>query len=376
VAFERPKSVQCLVALEFLVRHDAPSPFVEERARRLQPRDGQSADFRPRVSSVLPGDGGLVARTLPDAIFSRMNDSLLTNNANLAHYTARMNRALDFVAQHLDEPLSLDRISAAAHFSPFHFHRLFQAWTGETVNAYVMRVRLERAIFLRRTTPAKSLTEIAFACGFNSASSFSRAFRKSYGTSLAKADLEALLASRKIGQASPAPIPDDATRVASEKSTLTVHIERWAELRLAYVRVVGGYLAPDKLVAGYQQLERWADSVRIDRTKSLLIGMSMDDPDIVPLAKCRYDFCRTIERLPDSNSGMSWTTLKKCDWAVLHCEGSMQDVASAWTYLFRDWLPRSGFTPAPMPALEIFRQRPEEIGWDRFDIDCCLPVMP
>jgi len=71
-------------------------------------------------------------------------------------YHERVNRVLDYIGQHLHGELSLNTLSQVACFSPFHFHRIFQAVTGETLNSHVRRVRLERAALLMKTTPRKT----------------------------------------------------------------------------------------------------------------------------------------------------------------------------------------------------------------------------
>lgn len=43
------------------------------------------------------------------------------------HHHERVNRVLDYISQHLDTELSLARLSKIGCFSPFHFHRMFQA---------------------------------------------------------------------------------------------------------------------------------------------------------------------------------------------------------------------------------------------------------
>ena len=48
-------------------------------------------------------------------------------------YTARINRVMDHIDAHLDETLDLQALAGVAQFSPFHFHRLFQSLTGETL---------------------------------------------------------------------------------------------------------------------------------------------------------------------------------------------------------------------------------------------------
>lgn len=56
---------------------------------------------------------------------------------------AALFRALSFIETHLDEDLSLARVAREAGYSPYHFHRLFEQLTGETLAAYIRRLRLE-----------------------------------------------------------------------------------------------------------------------------------------------------------------------------------------------------------------------------------------
>jgi AraC family transcriptional regulator len=120
----------------------------------------------------------------------------LPNLANL-DYVARVNRAIDHIVQNLGEPLQLEDVARVACFSPFHFHRIFRALVGETLNAFVKRVRLERAVVLRSHRPDATLTEIALACGFSSSSDFSRSFRAHYGVPPSLFDIERFRASRR-----------------------------------------------------------------------------------------------------------------------------------------------------------------------------------
>ena len=75
-------------------------------------------------------------------------------NASRREYQRRINRAQDYIEQHLGTPLTLAEIARAACFSPYHFHRLYTALTGEPLHAFIRRVRLERAANLLRITPS------------------------------------------------------------------------------------------------------------------------------------------------------------------------------------------------------------------------------
>jgi AraC family transcriptional regulator len=97
-------------------------------------------------------------------------------------YKQLMNLVVNHIHQHINGDLSLHTLAKIASFSPFHFHRMFKAMMGETVNDYVKRIRVQKAAtkLLYSNLP---VTEIAFDCGFSSVSTLSRAFKQHYGVS-------------------------------------------------------------------------------------------------------------------------------------------------------------------------------------------------
>jgi AraC family transcriptional regulator len=90
---------------------------------------------------------------------------------------------LDWIESHLDAPLTLDAISAAAGLSPYHFSRLFTARMGRSVMAHVRGRRLVRAARRLVDDPGHRLIDLAFDCGFDSQEAFTRAFKRVFGVS-------------------------------------------------------------------------------------------------------------------------------------------------------------------------------------------------
>ncbi|QLY34603.1 DinB family protein [Nocardia huaxiensis] len=70
-------------------------------------------------------------------------------------------------------------MAADAYVSPFHFTRQFSRGTGESPVALKRRVLLERAAWELST--GESVTEVAFAAGYDSVEGFSRAFSRAFG---------------------------------------------------------------------------------------------------------------------------------------------------------------------------------------------------
>jgi AraC family transcriptional regulator len=83
---------------------------------------------------------------------------------------------------HLTEPLDRETLAQVAGFSVSHLHRVFTAAVGESIAAYVRRVRLERAARKLRMG-AIDIGEVALAAGYETHAAFGKAFKKQYGLS-------------------------------------------------------------------------------------------------------------------------------------------------------------------------------------------------
>lgn len=92
----------------------------------------------------------------------------------------RVQRATSFLHASLDQPVTVADAAAAACLSPFHFHRLFSAFHGETPHRYLTRLRLDRARALLRNDD-RSVAQVALDCGFESVGSFTTLFTKHVG---------------------------------------------------------------------------------------------------------------------------------------------------------------------------------------------------
>ena len=92
----------------------------------------------------------------------------------------RLLRARDAMDRSYAEPLDIAALARIARVSEAHFIRTFRAAFGETPNRYLQRRRVERAMFLLRSTD-RSVTDICMDVGFSSLGTFSRVFRDIVG---------------------------------------------------------------------------------------------------------------------------------------------------------------------------------------------------
>ena len=116
------------------------------------------------------------------AVLARGLDNLATEKARPAaspHLDA-VRRFVADLAQRFYEPAGIDRAAEEVGVSRRGFTRLFRQITGCTYAKYLERVRIEYGCQLLRETQ-RSVTTVAFECGYEDLSSFYRAFRRQTG---------------------------------------------------------------------------------------------------------------------------------------------------------------------------------------------------
>jgi AraC family transcriptional regulator len=297
-------------------------------------------------------------------------------------YERRMHRVIEHIDRHLDSPLDLAALAEVAHFSAFHFHRLFAAWMGETLGDYLRRRRLEVAAMRLASQPRLSVLRAALSVGFGSGEAFSRAFKTHFACSPSAWRASRHAANSHPGHAKSNLDQDAAAAFAENGAGTSIHvlqplevtiIER-APAHIAYLRHTGPY--------GRTVNQFWRDTVYpwlvanewLGRPR---YGIGHDDPSITDEARCRYDACVEIPREVDTRDRAMTTTIPGGRYAVLPFEGHVMQVVQAWNRLLGEWLPSSGLQLDARPCYEYYDGT--DTGATQtgvFSCDICIPVAP
>jgi AraC family transcriptional regulator len=302
-----------------------------------------------------------------------------------SEYARRMHRVLEHIDRHLDQPLDLNALAGVAHFSAFHFHRLFAAWMGETLGDYLRRRRLEVAAVRLVAQPRVPVLHVALSVGFGSAEAFTRAFKLRFGCS--PTAWRAQQASRRVANGNPDQADrkmDQATKAGwandggssndQPEVSMNVKLIDRQPATVAYLRHVGPY--------GEPILRFWQESVYPWLVTHSLpgeprYGISHDDPSITSAQQCRYDAC--VEVPPDFvvSGAAHKTTIPGGKYAVLGFKGTVDEIGAAWNALLRDWLAPSGLQLDARPSFEHY---PRGSTFDPktgvFDCEICIAVAP
>jgi AraC family transcriptional regulator len=310
--------------------------------------------------------------------------------AHRREYERRVNRAIDYVQAHLDDELTLDRLAAVAAFSPFHFHRIFVAMTGETLSDFIRRIRLERAASMLALLHETSVLEIAQRYGFESAAGFARAFRSHFGMSATewrnggarrwrskrgKTKRNPGQAVRNPGKASSRPARHDRGAV-NRVDVMSIETREIPSCRVAYMRHVGPYNETGRIAALWDGFERWLRTRDLRQPGTLTIGIGHDSPRIAPADKLRYDACVVVDEDFKPDRFVNVAELPGGRYAVAQFEGTAADIGPAWEELFTDWLPSSGYQPEDRPCLELYQMTVTQRAVGDLRAELCVPVRP
>ena len=131
------------------------------------------------ADSGLKDDEIILHSTVLELIYTLQRDSetvkLRHGESNNQHKA--IEDIIKYIKENLTADLSLNNIAERAGFSPVYFHNCFKASTGKTLRAYVEEQRIKKSVNMLISSN-KTLTEIAYSCGFSSQSYFSYAFKR------------------------------------------------------------------------------------------------------------------------------------------------------------------------------------------------------
>ena len=293
---------------------------------------------------------------------------------NRLEYDKRVNRVIDHIRQHLADDLSLAALARVAAFSPFHFHRVFRASTGETVFGFIQRLRIEKAAAALRDHPHQSVLEVAFDHGFGSAATFARAFRARFGMSATAWRSGGWRRSkhgkhvRKPGKA--------RRRPARQTAPMSVHVVERPSQHVACMRYVGPYGAHG-IPELWTRLRRWSAAHDLGPGPHVKLGVAHDDPTITAPERCRYDACVVVPRDFTPDRLVDVTDVPGGAFAVAEFVGTAHEIQGAWDRVFSGWLPGSGYEPDDRPCYELYRGDPTvDDARGVFRCELHLPVRP
>tara|TARA_R110000868_G_scaffold8205_3_gene42565 strand:- start:153390 stop:154244 length:855 start_codon:yes stop_codon:yes gene_type:complete len=280
------------------------------------------------------------------------------------NYQHQLDNVIEYIGKHFDEPLTLTQLSDVACFSKYHFHRLFTAYTGMSLQQYIRWLRLKRAahqLIVNKDTP---IIDIAVSAGFESHEAFTRAFKQACQLNPSEFRSRSSFAAWATP---PYCLPKQQGEIM-----MNVTIKEQPERRLAVLEHRGN---PEKFGETVNALTTWAKAQTIDLKPKPgeAFGFAYDDPKTTEPEAFRFDLGITIpKQLKLEEGDVIEKYLPAGRYATVMHKGSRDTIDEIVYGLFRDWLPDSGEELGDLPCLFVYYNFEHEVADTELLTECWL----
>ena len=296
-------------------------------------------------------------------------------------YIKRINTLLTYIEENLDKDLSLETVAAVAFYSPFHLHRLFKAITNETLNAYIVRKRIEKAAMLLIHDRMLPISEVALQFGFSSNSSFTRTFNKIYGKSptdfrnthpntfskISKIDSK----NGKVNFITEAYLCNINQLKQWIDMNATIEIKEMPNMELAYITHIG----VNGLENAFQRIVKWARPKGLLNAKdATIVRVFHDSFKITDEDKVRMSIGVTLQDKIPTDGEVGLMTIKSGKYIVGRFEIEPKEFEQSWNGLFV-WMSEMGYKKADSSPFEIYHNNYNEHPEKKCIVDICIPIL-
>lgn len=272
----------------------------------------------------------------------------------------------EYIYQHLDEEMSLDRLSQLAHFSKFHFHRQFSEYTGISVSRFIQLMRLKRASYRLVFDKEQRITDIALEAQFENPESFSRAFKHAFNQTPSQFRAEPRW-------------PEWHAKVQhhivfnESNKIMDIKIVNFEKTKVAFLE---HRASPDRVYESVSKFIEWRKQSKLSPVKtSKSFGIIYDNPESTPPDEFRFDICGSVTSdVPANNQGVKTGEIPAGRCAVLRHNGSLENVGESICRMYGEWLPASGEELRDYPCFFNYLNLISEVPEHELKTDIYLPL--
>lgn len=263
-------------------------------------------------------------------------------------YIQGMQSAIDFMENHLLEPLDIEKISKEAGYSAFHFMRMFNILTGITVGEYIRNRKLTLAGKELALSDAK-VVDIAFKYGYETHESFTKAFKRFHGISPS--------AARELGM----------KLKSTGKLTIQVILKGDKILNYKFIEKDSFTVVGKKINVtcrngeNFKIIPKFCCRCSQDGTCDTLGKLCRDDMGVMGICTNyekntdSFDYYMAVTYTGEIPEGMETLNIPKQTWAVFESVGPMPDaIQDVWKRIFSEWFPTSGYEHGDGPEIEVY----------------------
>lgn len=297
-----------------------------------------------------------------------------------------VNRVIDYITGHLDQPLTLDELASVAHMSPYHFHRTFTAEFGETPMKYLTRRRIEIAGHRLLQDRDQPVSNIAYMLGFSSMPVFCRTFKRHFGMTAEEFRHKNGEQQSKNGQSfgKTGQMPATHFSYLCSRQTIqtkggkimdcTFELRNQPEMKVIYARHKGEF---HTIGEAFERLMQWSGPRGLLGPAMQTLAVYHDDPEVTSDENLLVsDACLVVPGEVKTEGDIGSYTITGGKYAVGRFEIGMNEFEQAWTSMCRLVAENGLKTAEGRHFYEMYLNDPQQHPEHKFIVDICIPVTP
>lgn len=278
---------------------------------------------------------------------------------HLEYYKA-INKAVDYINDHLSQNIILTDLAEIANISEYHFHRIFRAVMNESPGDYIQRLRLEKAAFKLQTTQS-TLEQIAEQTGYQSSQALSKAFKKRFGIS------PSVYRAR----------PDDLTSPMQEpirNMFIIPQIKVVKPKEIFYLRVTNPFKTSDAFLKAWDKLTAYIGTDIIPNENYEFFCLSRDISTITHPENYRMYVCISTQKDVKPKGKLGKQTIGGGLYAVFTYKGPYKNLRDIYCNIYRYWIPKSNYQLRDNISFEKYLNSPLLVDRNELLTEIYIPV--
>lgn len=277
----------------------------------------------------------------------------------------RLNQAMAYLEDHLEEEADLGRMAQIACCSAFHFQRMFSYIAGVPLSEYIRRRKMTRAAFDLQSSDQR-VVDIAVKYGYDSPTSFNRAFQNVHGIAPSEA--------RRPGMVLKAYPPISFKISIKGETEMNYRIEQKAAFRIVGVKEHYQMSIEENFAQIPMFWQKTGQTGAIGQVCSL---MNQEPFGVMGVSTCMngkdFDYYIAVASNCEVPEGMVEYTVPASTWAIFTCIGPMPTAIQALqSRIVSEWLPSSGYEYANAPDIELYFEGDQQA--EDYRCEVWLPV--
>ncbi len=275
-------------------------------------------------------------------------------------YAKRINIVIEYIGNHLNNEMDLKELAEISNFSEYHFHRIFKAIIGESIGAFVVRMRVETAARLLRYTTL-SVQDIAYSVGYGAPSSLTKVFRQFYNIS--PTDYRNNKSYRIMK-------PLQTSSDIKLKDPKVVELE---PKKAIYVRLQGNYQTID-YGGAFNKLWSFVKENKLFTAGIEHLTMGHDDPHVTDSDKLITDVCLVIHKDVSPKGEIGVRDVAGGKFLVFTYVGPYDNLFNVFDTIYR-WIPENGYELRMEQGFEKYLNHPGKTTPDKLKTEIYIPIV-